>query len=253
MTSGLDYAFAAGAGLLAGGVNAIAGGGTLISFPALQAIGLSSLDANVTNIVALTPGYLAGTYAQRQDLVGQARAARRLGVAAGLGGLVGSVVLVTVTGKTFSDVVPYLILLACAALVAQNRIRGLLEARRAAHTRPLGDGHLERAAVFCMGVYGGFFGAGLSIMFLAVLGLFTDDPLNRVNALKQVLSLVVSVLASAFLVFTGHVVWGVAAVVAAACIVGGFLGGRMAHRVNPTVLRVLVVLLGVAVAIHYWA
>lgn len=253
MTSGLDYAFAAGAGLLAGGINAVAGGGTLISFPALQAIGLSPLDANITNIVALTPGYLAGSYAQRRDLTGQARAARQLGVAAGLGGLVGSVVLVTVTGATFSDVVPFLMLLACAALVAQNRIRSLLEARRAAHARPLGDGHLERAGVFLIGVYGGFFGAGLSIMYLAVLGLFTDDPLNRVNALKQVLSLVVSVLASAFLVFSHHVAWNLAGVVAAACIVGGFLGGRVAHRVNPTVLRFLVVLLGVAVAVHYWA
>lgn len=252
MTSGLDYAFAAGAGVLAGGVNALAGGGTLISFPALRAIGLSSLDANVTNIVALTPGYLAGSTAQRRDLAGQARVARRLGVAAGLGGLVGSVLLVTVTGDTFSEVVPFLILLACATLLAQGRIRTVLEARRAAHARPLGDGHLERAGVFCIAVYGGFFGAGLSIMLLALLGMFTDDPLNRVNVLKQVLSLVVSVLASAFLAFSGHVAWGLAGVVAAASLVGGFTGGRMVHLVHPVVLRVLVVLLGVAVAVHYW-
>ncbi|MGH9091629.1 MAG: sulfite exporter TauE/SafE family protein [Acidimicrobiales bacterium] len=252
MVSGLDYAFAAGAGLLAGGVNAIAGGGTLISFPALQAIGLTSIDANVTNIVALTPGYLAGSYAQRGDLSGQARTARLLGVAAGLGGLVGSVLLVTVTGSTFSAVVPYLILLACAALLAQGWLRTLLEARRATQARPLGDGHLERAGVFCCGVYGGFFGAGLGIMLLAVLGLFTNDALNRVNVLKQVLSLVISLLASAFLAFSGHVAWGLAGAVAVASVAGGFLGGRMVHLVNPVVLRVLVVLLGVAVAVHFW-
>lgn len=252
MVSGLEYAFAAGAGLLAGGVNAIAGGGTLVSFPALQAVGLSSIDANVTNIVALTPGYLAGSYAQRSDLRGQARAARTLGVAAGLGGLVGSVLLVVVTGRAFSEVVPFLILLSCVMLLVQGRLRTLLEARRAAQARPLGDGHVERVGVFCCGVYGGFFGAGLGIMLLAVLGLFTNDPLNRVNVLKQVLSLVISVLASAFLAFSGHVAWNLAAVVAAASLVGGFLGGRVAHRVNPTVLRVLVVLLGVAVAIHFW-
>jgi uncharacterized protein len=252
VVSGLDYALAAGAGLLAGGVNAIAGGGTLISFPALQGIGLSAIDANVTNIVALTPGYLAGSYAQREDLVGQARAARRLSVTAGLGGLAGSVLLVTVTGSTFSEVVPFLILLACGALLAQGRIRSLLEARRVAQARPLGDGRLEHAGVFFVGAYGGFFGAGLGIMLLALLGLFTADPLNRVNVLKQVLSLVVSLLASAFLVFSGHVAWGLAGVVAATSTVGGFLGGRVAHLVNPAVLRLLVVLLGVAVAVHYW-
>lgn len=252
MVDGLHVAVAGGAGVLAGGINAIAGGGTLISFPALQAVGLSSLDANVTNLVALTPSYLAGSYAQRADLDGQGATVRRLSVVAGAGALAGSVLLVEVSASTFKVVVPFLILLSCAALLVQGRLRALLERRRAARTGPVRERFLEYVTLFLSSVYGGFFGAGLGIMLLAVLGLFSDDAWARLNALKQVLSLIVSVVASAFLAFSGHVVWTLAGVVAVGGIVGGFAGGRLVRVVNPSVLRVLVVLFGVAVAIHYW-
>lgn len=252
MVDGLHYAVAAGAGVLAGGVNAIAGGGTLISFPALQAIGLSSIDANVTNLVALTPGYLAGSYAQRADLEGQGPTVRRLSLVAGAGALGGSILLVEVAASAFKAVVPFLILLSCAALLLQGRLRALLEARRAARTGPARERSLEYVVLFLSSVYGGFFGAGLGIMLLAVLGLFSDDAWARLNARKQILSLIISAVASAFLAFSGHVVWTLAGVVAVASIVGGFAGGRVVRVVNPAVLRFFVVCFGIAVAIHYW-
>lgn len=252
MVDGLHYAVAAGAGILAGGINAVAGGGSLVSFPALQAVGLSSIDANITNIVALTPGYLAGSYAQRADLEGQGAAIRKLGLLAGAGALVGSILLVEVAASTFRVVVPYLILMSCAALLVQGRLRAMLEARRAAHTGPPRERYLEYIGLFFSSVYGGFFGAGLGIMLLAVLGLFSDDAWARLNARKQVLSLLISAVAAVFLAFSGHVSWTFAAVVAVASIIGGFVGGRMVPLINPSVLRIVVVVFGIGVAIHYW-
>jgi uncharacterized protein len=252
VVDGLQYAAAAGAGVLAGGINAIAGGGTLISFPALQAIGLSSIDANVTNIVALTPGYLAGSYAQRADLDGQAAAVRRLGLVAGAGALVGSILLVEVAASTFKAVVPFLILVSCGALLAQGRLRLFLATRRAEREGPARDRPVEYVTLFLSSVYGGFFGAGLGIMLLAVLGLFSDDTWARLNARKQLLSLLISAVAATFLAFSGHVAWGLAGVMAVAGILGGFAGGRLVRVINPTVLRVVVVLFGIGVAIHYW-
>jgi uncharacterized membrane protein YfcA len=258
VTSGLDYGIAAGAGVLAGGINAMAGGGSLISFPVLQWIGLPAINANVTNLVALTPGYVAGSHGQRHDLVGQGRRIRLLGIPAGVGAVTGSILLVTLAVHHFATVVPYLILLACGALVVQPQVRKRLERRRRDAADPESvatsdaGGPLEWGSVFVCCVYGGFFGAGLGIMLLAVLGFFSDDSLIRVNALKQVLSLVVSACAAVFLSFTGHVVWDLAAVVAAASLLGGFVGGRLVRLIDPTLLRALVVCYGVGVAIHYW-
>jgi uncharacterized protein len=264
----LAYSLAAGAGLIAGAVNAVAGGGTIVSFPALQAIGLPSLRANITNIVALTPGYFSGTHAQRADLEGQHHRLRALALIAAAGGLLGSVLLVVVSAATFKRVVPFLILLACAALLAQNRLRTLTgrkhlsavghssaspaagtAAGRAASDHP---GLAERISIFGCSVYGGFFGAGLGIMLLGVLGLFSDAGLVRNNAVKQALSVVVNVIAATFLAFSGHVDWGYAGVMAGTSTVGGALGGRVVHLISPKVMRVGVVLLGCAVAIRYW-
>lgn len=250
------YGVAAAAGVAAGGINALAGGGSVISFPALQYVGLPSLTANVTNIVALTPGYMAGSVGQRADLAGQGQRLRDLAAIAGSGGLAGSVLLVTVAAHTFSIVVPYLLLLACGSLALQVPARRLVERRRARRADAAGTGthrRLERLGVLVCSVYGGFFGAGLGIMLLAVLGLFSEETLLRNNALKQVLSLVVSLLAAVALSASGRVTWAIAAVLAAASLVGGFLGGRAVRHLDPNVLRVVVVCYGVAAAIHSWA
>lgn len=194
----LDFLAVGGATLVAGGVNALAGGGTLVSFPALLAIGVPALPANVTNTVALCPGYLSGTIAQREDLRGQGRRARWLAVTAGAGGLAGSALLELTPEKTFEVAVPWLLLLSCVLLATNNRVGAWVRSRseprpKEGTARP----PLALLVTTALGaVYGGFFGAGMGIMLLALLGLFLDDTLVRINAVKQVLQFTVNILAA---------------------------------------------------------
>ncbi|WP_420452895.1 sulfite exporter TauE/SafE family protein [Ilumatobacter sp.] len=247
-------ALAALAGVAAGLINAIAGGGTLVSFPALVALGVPAVASNVTNTVALVPGYLGGAVAQRRDLLTYAGRLRGLVVAAGVGGLIGSILLVSTSDEVFRDLVPFLILLACGLLGFQERIKAWY-----VRHRPAPDGGPEptrhpvalTAAVFAGAVYGGYFGAGLGIMLLAVLGLALDDPLGRINSLKTTLSLLINVLAACFFVFSGKVEWDFAAVMAVSSLLGGMAGGRVAGRLDPRILRAVVVAFGVIVAIRF--
>lgn len=273
----LDYLAAAGAAGAAGAINAVAGGGTLVSFPTLVALGVPAVAANVTNTVALVPGYLAGSWGQRDDLRPQLRRARVLAAAAVAGGLGGSILLVTIPAHAFRVAVPYLILLSCALLLGQDRLRerlrpagigtpsgvddgpaGVAPAGTAATARPVAPRPVAPhspvlvVVVFAAAVYGGFFGAGLGIIFLAVLGLFTTESLIRVNALKQALSFLINLVAAAFFAFSGHVHWDLVPVMAAASVVGATLGSRVVHVINPVHLRRVVVVVGVAIAIGFW-
>jgi uncharacterized membrane protein YfcA len=239
-----ELALLAGAGLLAGAVNAVAGGGSLISFPALLAVGYPSVPANVTNNVALLPGYVGGTYAYRRELAGQGPRARRLGATSAAGGLGGAVLLNVSSPGVFEAIVPFLILLSCALLLAQPAAARAVE-RRGHRGRP-GAVH---AATFLAAVYGGYFGAGLGIMLLAVLGAFLPDDLQRLNALKGLLSLVISAVAVVYFALFGPVAWGAAAIMAVASLAGGQGGVRVARRLSATALRWVVVVFGTAVAI----
>lgn len=280
--SGLDYLAASGAALAAGAVNALAGGGTLISFPTLIGIGVPAVPANVTNTVALLPGYLGGTWAQREDLRPQMRGARKLAVAGAAGGLAGSILLVTIPQHAFRVAVPYLIVASCLLLLGQERVRrwvgmapqdlkappeggppGVGADTSAGAVAPVGSAptrHGVRAVpptlaiwVFVAAVYGGFFGAGLGIVLLAILGLFHEGPLTRVNALKQALSFIINVVAAVFFAFSGHVRWQLVPLMAAASIVGGFAGGLLAGRISGDLLRKLVVVAGLGAAVALWA
>ena len=243
-----DALGAGGAGLAAGLINAVAGGGTLVSFPVLVALGVPTVSANITNTVALCPGYLGGAAAQRHDLAENRDRLRSLLPAAAAGGLTGSVLLVVSPERLFRNLIPYLILVACALLAGQPLIKKWLGATSQA--RP--GSPLLVVAVFLCAVYGGYFGAGLGIMLLAVLGLALHDPLVRVNALKQVLSFVINVLAALFFLFSGKVFWAFAAVMAVTSLIGGHLGGRLVGRLNPVVLRTVVVLFGLGAAIRFF-
>lgn len=240
------------AAMAAGAVNAIAGGGTLISFPALTAVGIPAVAANVTNTVALTPGYLGATWAQAADLRGQRRRLWLLVPTGVAGGVVGALLLVTTEEKLFRALVPYLILLASLLLAIQPRVRTLLERRRATHPHAA---HPHDAwvilPVFVASIYGGYFGAGLSVIILAVLGLVIDDNLTRLNALKQAIAFSVNVAAASFFVFSGLVVWPAALVMMVGAIAGGVIGGRIAGRISPNALRRVIVVLGVTVALIY--
>ena len=245
----LDHVAAAAAALAAGLVNAVAGGGTLITFPTLVAIGVPTKTANITNAIALCPGYFGGTWAQREDLQGQRRRAQALAVSALVGGLAGALLLLASPDKLFRNIVPFLILGACALLGFQGRLRKLVPVRTDDGTdRAPGVGVL--VATCGASVYGGYFGAGLGIMLLAVLGLLIPETLRRVNAVKQLMTFVVNITAALIFVLRGDVAWTIAAVMAPMALLGGHLGGGLAKRLDANKLRAVVVTLGVAVAVR---
>ena len=246
MPTPLQLTAAAAAAMVAGGINAVAGGGTLVSFPVLIGLGVPSVNANVTNTVALCPGYFGGAYAQRSSLEEQRVRSRRLLPVAGVGGLVGSVLLVVTSDAVFRNLVPFLILTACALLGFQDGIKKRVFANRthATHDAP----PVLMVGVFLSAIYGGYFGAGLGIMLLAVLGLLLDDELPKLNALKTLLSFTITIVAACFFVFSGKVEWAYAAVMAPASLLGGHLGGSMVGKMNPKVLRAVVIAFGLAVA-----
>jgi uncharacterized membrane protein YfcA len=241
-------ALVAGAAVAAGFVNAIAGGGSLISFPALVAAGLPAVTANVTNTVALSPGYLGGTLAQRRDLAGQrSRMAMLVPVSIG-GGAAGALLLLRTGERAFETVVPFLLVVAVALLAFQNRLRAFLETRR--HERG------QAWAVVPIGlaaVYGGYFGAALSVIVLAALAVAFDDTLVRLNALKQMVSFATNASAAVVFLFSGRIEWSVALVTAVAALVGGAIGGTVASRVPAQWFRWIVIVAGLGMALFYFA
>ena len=252
MLNGIELLLIGLAAVAGGAVNALAGGGTLITFPALVALGIPAVAANVTNTVALLPGYLGATLAQWNDLRDQKDRLWLLMPASIIGGLVGGILLLRTDEKVFQALVPFLILLASGLLVVQDRLRMWVMN----HAGQAGGGGLSNLwttlPIGLAAVYGGYFGAGLSVIVLAVLALVYDDSLTHLNALKQAIALVVNVAAAVFFVFSGQVVCLAALVMAVGALLGGVLGGRLAGRVKPIVLRRIVVSIGVVVALIYW-
>lgn len=249
--SGLEYLLVALAAVGAGAVNALAGGGTLITFPTLVGLGLPAIAANVTNTVALVPGYFGATMAQMNDIRGQTRRLWWALPAGVVGGLLGGLLLLNTGEKLFRDLVPYLILLASGLLAVQDPLRAWL-VRRAAQAGAKQTPEVWAALpVGLAGVYGGYFGAGLSVIVLAVLGLVLDDNLTRLNAIKQAIAFSVNIAAALLFVFSGKVVWTVALVMAVGALLGGALGGRLAGRIKPSTLRWVVVSIGVVVGLIY--
>jgi uncharacterized membrane protein YfcA len=248
----LDYIIIALAALVAGAVNALAGGGTLITFPVLTALGISPVIANITNTVALCPGYLGGTLAQWNDLKSQRKRLWYFIPASIAGGIVGGILLLNTGEKLFTSLIPYLILLAALLLAVSDPVRSWVTQRMKNHN-PGHDQFLWSVIpVALAAIYGGYFGAGLSVIVIAVLGLTLSDNLTKLNALKQVISFSTNISAAIFFIFSGNVLWSVAAVMAAFALLGGAVGGRIASRIKPSTLRWLVVGIGLVVAIYYF-
>jgi len=249
--TGLEFGLVGLAAVAGGAVNALAGGGTLITFPMLIALGVPAVASNVTNTVALCPGYLGGTLAQLNDLHGNKKRLWLLAPAGVLGGVAGGVLLLNTSEHLFRSMVPFLILLAAGLLAVQEPLRAWI-ARRGGHSRSSrANEALIVLPVALAAVYGGYFGAGLSVIVLAVLGLVLDDSLTRLNALKQILSFSINMAAAIFFLFSGQVVWPVALVMAVGALMGGVLGGRLAGWIRPNVLRWIVVSAGVVIAVLY--
>lgn len=245
--SALGYVAASAAAVGAGAVNALAGGGTLISFPVLSALGVPAVTANATNTVALCPGYVGGTYTLRAEIEASGESLRGRLIVSSLGGLVGALALLFTSNEFFRAVVPYLILLSCLLLAVQDRVRAMVAAHGEHARLPV----LELGGVFLAGVYGGYFGAGLGIMLIAVLGLFSSVPFAQLNAVKQPIAASINLAAAAFLVFSGKVDWTYAAVMAPAALVGGGLGGRLTSVIPAKRLRTVVVTIGVVISFVY--
>jgi uncharacterized membrane protein YfcA len=247
----LQFLLAALAAMAAGAINALAGGGTLITFPMLVALGVPAVAANVTNTVALCPGYLGGTLAQKKDLQGQSKRLWFVLPAAIVGGVLGGWLLLQTGEKLFTDLIPWLILLASGLLAIQDPVRAWL-------TRRMGVGQgagLEKLSWLPVGVasiYGGYFGAGLSVIVLSALGLTINETMTRLNALKQAIAFAVNVAAAIFFVFSGKVVWPLTIVMAVGALLGGTLGGKLAGKIKPSTLRWTVVTIGVIIAIIYF-
>lgn len=241
------------AAVAGGAVNAIAGGGSLITFPALLAAGMPAVQASLTNTVAMCPGYFGATIAQRKLLSGQRGRAAWILPAGAIGGVCGALLLLASGESAFDLVVPFLLVFAALLLGVQPRLRDALAARGASGKR-----HAEAWAAVPVGlaaVYGGYFGAGLGVIVLAALAVVYDRSadLVRVNALKQAVSLVVNVAAAIVFVAVGHVDWLAAAVMAGGSLAGGLVGGTIASRVPAAVLRAVVIASALAVAGYYFS
>jgi hypothetical protein len=236
------------AGVVAGTINTVVGSGTLFTFPVLLAFNYAPVTANVSNTIGLVPGSATGAVGYRRELRGQRARAMRLGGASVAGGLVGAVLLLVLPASAFKAIVPVFIAIALGLIVAQPQLDRLLEARR---TRSRGHGGpLALLGVFASGIYGGYFGAAQGIMLLAVLGLALDEELQRINALKVVLAGLVNLVAALVFVFAAPVAWGAAALIAAGSTLGGIGGARVGRRLSPTVLRAVIVVVGIAAIVR---
>ncbi|MFR9800973.1 sulfite exporter TauE/SafE family protein [Pseudonocardia sp. RS010] len=232
------------AGLVAGAVNAIAGGGSLLVFPALLAVGLNPLAANVTNSVAQWPGYGGIVIGNRRELREQRRRIVLTSIVTATGSVVGCILLLTLPGSVFDAVVPVLVIVASVLMALGPYLK-----RRIGTPDPQAPDRTAALlpAMFFAGAYGGYFGGALGVILVSLLSLLANDTLVRLNALKGLLSLVAATVTIVIFSIGAPVDWRGVAILAPTTLVGGYLGARIARRLRDDVLRWCVVLLGLAV------
>ncbi len=243
------------AGMAAGTINTIVGSGSLITFPTLVALGYPPLLANVSNNIGLVPGSLSGVFGYRRELTGQSKRLRRLVPASMLGAATGSTLLLTLPSDVFDTVVVFLIAIALGLVIAGPTIARRLASRRATSDvrRDARNGDVTwglQSLVAVAGVYGGYFGAAQGIILMAVLGIFLDDHLQRLNGAKNVLALTVNSVAAVVFVSTTSVDWQVAGLIAVGSTIGAQVGARYGRRLDPRVLRGLIVVVGLTALIR---
>ncbi|MBJ7518847.1 MAG: sulfite exporter TauE/SafE family protein [Solirubrobacteraceae bacterium] len=236
------------AGFGAGVVNAVAGGGTMLVFPALLVTGHSAVTANVTSTLAVLPGYLSGVAGFRDEVRDDGPVLRALMPVAVVGTLAGAGLLVVISEAAFDAVVPWLVLAATVLFAAGPQIQRRIAARRgegeqSADSAPVG----LLVAVGAASVYGGFFGAGLGIILLAALTAVLAAPMARLSGMKSVLQSVVGIVAAVLFAVAGPVAWDAAAVAAAGAVAGGYAGARLTRRLDARVVRATVVVIGAVV------
>jgi uncharacterized protein len=251
------------AGVVAGTINTVVGSGTLFTFPVLLGFGYAPVVANVSNTVGLVPGSASGAVGYRRELTGQRARTLRLACASILGGVTGAVLLLSLPASAFKAIVPVFIALALVLIVIQPRLSALLAARRAqaasdaaegettARDRAQGHGGpLLLVGVFAAGIYGGYFGAAQGILLLALLSLALEEELQRINALKVVLTGLVNLVSGIVFVFVAHVAWAPAGLIAAGSVLGGVIGARAGRRLPPPALRAVIVVVGIVAIVR---
>ena len=232
------------AGGAAGTINTIVGSGTLITFPVLLGFGFPPVTANVSNTIGLVPGSVSGAVGYRAELAGQGRRAFWLGIPSVAGGIAGAVLLLTLPASAFKSIVPGFIAAALVLVVAQPWLTRRLAGR---HEHPLNARGALPLSLFTIGVYGGYFGAAQGILILALLGLTLPDPLQRINAIKNILAGLTNAIAGiVFVIAASHVSWTVAGLIAVGSALGGQLGARVGRRLPGPVLRGVIVAVGIA-------
>jgi uncharacterized membrane protein YfcA len=247
------------AGVAAGTITTVVGSGTLITFPTLLAFGYVPVTANVSNTIGLAPGSLSGAIGYRAELAGQRARLVRLGSASFLGGIAGALLLLWLPSAAFDAIVPVLIVLGCVLVILGPRISKRVAARAEAR-----GGLAEHGAwwvwpaVGLAGVYGGYFGAAQGVLLMAILGIGVDDTMQRHNATKNVLALIVNGIAAIVFVTLafvdlpyvpsgarGSVNWAVAGLIAVGSVIGGQIGAGVGRKLPPNVLRALIVVVGI--------
>ena len=253
--TGWEMVAVAAAGFFAGGIIAVVGSGTLVTFPVLLTVGLPPVTATISNSLGLVPGNAAGSLGYRRELGGQGRLLVRLLPASALGALTGAFLLLHLPASAFETIVPVLVGLAVVLVVVQPAVQRALARRRAAAgvVEPdqlrLSRGRLAAlvAAAYGTGSYGGYFAASQGVLQIGIFGMLLPESLQRLNAMKNVLSLTVNAVAAlAYIVVAGdRIDWTAAALVAAGSLVGGYVGASAGRRLHPVLLRSAIVLLGI--------
>ena len=250
MTTILGLAGLFFAAVLAGAVNSVAGGGSLISFPALVAFGQPAILANATNTAAVWPGALSSAVAYKQDTLINKELLVTLLVPSIAGGLLGALVLVTTPPELFDRVVPFLVAFATLLFAFRDPVS------RWTGAGTDGTEHVTTGArvggfvfQFFVATYGGYFGAGIGILMLASLSLMGLRDIHRMNGLKTILGMLINVIAFIFFALKGLVVWPLAVLMAAGAVLGGWVGARTAKRVDQRWIRLFVIAVGAVVSV----
>lgn len=236
------------AAMIAGGINSVAGGGTLISFPALVAFGVPTINANATNTSALWPGSVSGAIGYARDTARDHLLTLSLLIPSALGALLGAVVLVMTPEETFRRVVPFLVLFA-TLLFAFKDVYARLTGRVATeHVSMLGHvwGFLFQLFI---ATYGGYFGAGIGVLMLGSFSIMGMHDVHKMNAMKTILAAMINVIAFFYFILRGLVIWHLAIWMAIGAIIGGYLGARLAKRIDQRKLRWFIIVTGLVVSV----
>jgi uncharacterized membrane protein YfcA len=239
------------AGVGAGTINTIVGSGTLVTFPTLLFFGYPPLTANISNNVGLVAGGATGSWAYRNEMVGGGGAIRRLAPMSVLGSLVGATLLLVLPASAFATIVPVLIAVSLVLVLAGPRLQARVQAPHETHN---GHGALM-VGVFVAGIYGGYFGAAQGVLLMGIFSLLTDEGLQRLNGYKNVLATLVNFVAAVIFLAVAreHVDWAVAGLIAVGAVIGGLVGATIGRRLPPTVLRAVIVVVGVAAIVRMLA